>query len=90
MSGKAGSQDWPVTIVWGLLVTASAAGFLLAEGLASARIAVTAAFLLAALKIHLIVSQYMELRRHHAPLRLLFDLWLAAVTMLLLVTYWIA
>lgn len=78
----------PVGFIWAALVAASLAGFALAEGLAPARIAATLAILLAAGKIHLIVTHYMDLRWANQPLRGLIAAWLAIVTLILLAGYW--
>lgn len=80
----------PVWMVWAGLAGASLAGFALAEGLAPARTAAMAAVLLAALKIHLIFGQYMDLRWTHQPLRALLAIWLAVVALILLAGYWLA
>lgn len=87
MSGFA-SREWPVPLVWALLIAASLSGFLLAEGLASARVATSLAFVLAAAKIHVVFGQYMDLSWRHRPLRPLLAVWLAIVTTILLATYW--
>lgn len=79
-----------VSTVWLSLAGASLVGFLLAEGLAPARVAATVAVLLAGLKIHLVFGQYMEVGSHHRPLCLLLKLWLAAVISILLAGYWLA
>ncbi|WP_421838767.1 cytochrome C oxidase subunit IV family protein [Novosphingobium sp.] len=80
----------PVALVWAALVAASLAGFALAEGLVPARIAATLAILLAAAKIHLIMTHYMDLTWAHQPLRALLAAWLTAVTLIVLVGYWSA
>jgi hypothetical protein len=80
----------PVWLVWTLLTGASLAGFLLAEGFAPARIAASAAVLLAAVKVHLIIGHYMEIRWAHQPLRTLLSLWIGLVTLILLAGYWSA
>jgi hypothetical protein len=85
-----GVHAWPVKWVWALLAGASLTGFLLTEGHAPARIAATLAVVLAAVKIHLIFSHYMELRWNHQPLRLMLAAWLAVVTATLLTGYWAA
>jgi Prokaryotic Cytochrome C oxidase subunit IV len=82
------NREWPVWLVCGLLVAATLLGFALAEGLAPARIAASAAIVLAAIKIHLVFDHYMELRWHHRPLRQALAIWLVLVTAILLVTYW--
>jgi len=81
------ARAWPVSLVWGVLAGASVLGFLFAEGMAPARIAAIAAIVLAAVKVDLVISQYMELDWRHRPLRLMMAAWLAAVTALLLGGY---
>lgn len=88
MSGGT-SREWPVRLVWLVLVAASLAGAAMAEGFVPARIAATTAIVLAAVKIHLVFGHYMELRWHHRPLRLLLAAWLAIVTAILLFTCWL-
>jgi Prokaryotic Cytochrome C oxidase subunit IV len=83
-------REWPVWCVWAVLAGASLLGFLLAEGMAPARVAASGAIVLAALKIHLVFDHYMELRWHHKPLRQMLAAWLAAVTAILLGGYWAA
>jgi Prokaryotic Cytochrome C oxidase subunit IV len=85
-----GAREWPVWLVWSMLASASLAGFWLAEGHASARTAASAAIVLAALKINLVFEQYMDLRWHHRPLRLLLAGWLTLVTTILLGGLWLA
>ena len=89
MSGVGRPAAWPVRWVWLLLVMATVAGVLMAEGLVSARVATTLAFVLAALKIRVVFAQYMELGWHHRPLRPLLEAWLLAVLAILLITYWL-
>jgi len=85
-----GSREWPVWVIWAVLVLASVLGFVLAEGYASAPVAATVAILLAALKIHLVFDQYMEVRWTHQPLRPILAIWLIASTIILLIGYWAA
>lgn len=89
MSGTRRTGEWPVWSVWLLLVSATVAGVLLAEGLVSAKIATSLAFVLAAVKIRVVFAQYMELGWHHRPLRPLLDAWLLAVMATMLITYWL-
>lgn len=89
MSGAPRPAEWPVWLVWLLLVGATATGALAAEAMVNPRIATTLALLLAAVKVRLVFSQYMELRWHHRPLRWLLELWLGAVTAILLITCWL-
>lgn len=81
-------RQWPVALVWAVLVGASLAGFGLGEGALSARIAASLAIVLAAGKIHLVFGQYMELRWSHQPLRQMLGAWLAVVVVILLGGYW--
>jgi Prokaryotic Cytochrome C oxidase subunit IV len=87
LAGQA-TREWPVWQVCAVLVSATLLGFALAEGLAPARIAASAAIVLAAIKIDLVFAHYMELRWQHRPLRQALTLWLAAVTAILLAGYW--
>lgn len=88
MSSAPASRTASVGVIWAALVVASLAGFAMGEGLAPARSAATLAILLAAGKIHLIITHYMELRWAHQPLRLLLAVWLAVVTLILLAGCW--
>lgn len=85
-----GAREWPVPLVWAVLIGASLLGFWLGEGHASARVAASTAIVLAALKIHLVFDHFMELRWHHRPLRLMLAVWLVVVTAILLAGYWFA
>lgn len=89
MTGGRGAP-LPVAVIWLALTGASLAGFALAEGLAPARIAATAAVLLAGIKIRLVIGHYMEVRWNNRPLRLLLELWLLTVMIILLAGYWLA
>lgn len=85
--GAPHARQWPVKLVWAVLAGASVLGALLAEGMAPGRIAAIAAILLAAVKVHLVITHYMELEWHHQPLRLMMAGWLAVVTAVLLGIY---
>lgn len=84
------SHSAPVVLIWAVLVAASVLGFALAEGLARPRIAATLAALLAAVKINLVMVHYMDLRWTHLPLRAVLAVWLAVVTLILIVGLWSA
>ncbi|MFM5885359.1 MAG: cytochrome C oxidase subunit IV family protein [Novosphingobium sp.] len=84
------TREWPVWRVWAVLAGASVMAFLLAEGLAPARLAASLPIVLVAVKIHLVFDHYMELRWQHRPLRQLLAAWLAVVTAILLAGYWAA
>ena len=87
LAGEA--REWPVTLVWVLLVAASIAGALLAESYPVARIAETATVILAAIKIHLVFRHYMELAWRHGPVTFILNAWLAVVAVLLIATCWL-
>jgi hypothetical protein len=90
MSETSKPREWPIWLAWLLLSGASLIGFVLVEGLAPPAIAATAALILAAAKIHIVFDQYMEVGWRHWPLRQFLAGWLAVVTAILLVTYWLA
>lgn len=81
-------KQLPVVLVWAVLMVASLIGFALADGFAPPRVAASLAIVIAAFKVRLVITQYMEVRREHQPLCLLLTLWLAAVTVILLAGYW--
>lgn len=90
MTARPAERRVPVGIIWTALLVASLAGFALCEGLAPGRIAAILAIVLAAAKIHLIITQYMDLNWAHQPLRGLLAAWLAVVTLTLLASIWSA
>lgn len=78
------------TAVWALLAVATLASWWLADGHAlAARTATTAALLIAAFKVRLVLLHFMELR--HAPLRwrAVFEAWLLLCFGVILAGYWL-
>ncbi|HSV71937.1 MAG TPA: cytochrome C oxidase subunit IV family protein [Methylibium sp.] len=77
------------TAVWALLVGATLTAWWLADGHGlPARLATTAALLIAAFKVRLVLLHFMELR--HAPLRwrAVFEAWLVICSGVILAGYW--
>lgn len=87
---SAGADAQRPARVWLLLVAATLASWWLAEDLASGRIAATAAILIAAFKINLVVAHFMELRWRPRPWRMAIAGWIALVTAIILAGYWVA
>lgn len=75
------------THFWALLVCATLLSWFLAEGHASARAATVAVILIAAFKINLVISNFMELKWHHSPYRAVLGVWLALVTAIIITGY---
>jgi heme/copper-type cytochrome/quinol oxidase subunit 4 len=76
--------------IWLLLILATLASLFLAEGHASAKIATTAVLLIAAFKINLVISHFMELGWQPRPYRLVLTAWLGFVTTIIITGYWAA
>ena len=87
MSGILGQ---PATRAWLVLVAVTLVSFALAEGAASPKFAATAVMIIAALKVRLVVSHFMELRWRPLPWRVLFECWTVAITLVIVGGYWLA
>lgn len=74
--------------VWALLVSATVAGWLTVEQGEDARLGATLVVLVAAFKINLVVSHFMELGWRPPPFRLLTSIWVIAATTIILGGYW--
>jgi heme/copper-type cytochrome/quinol oxidase subunit 4 len=72
------------------LLVLSAASFAVVDSSAPARVAASAALLIAAAKVRLVVVHFMELTWRTRGLRLGIELWIVVVTVLLLGGYWLA
>ncbi|MCU1697799.1 MAG: Prokaryotic Cytochrome oxidase subunit [Mycobacterium sp.] len=78
----------PVTIVWAALMLATIAStWLLSNNSVTPEVATVAIMLIAAIKVRLVMSHFMEVRRAPLALRLVCDGWLLAVTALILTVY---
>ena len=66
------------------------ASWFVAEDVALAPVAATAAILLGATKIRLVFMEFMELGTRVQPWRFLFELWLGVITASVLAGYWSA
>jgi heme/copper-type cytochrome/quinol oxidase subunit 4 len=78
----------PVSIVWAALMLATCAStWLLSKNSVSPEVATVAIMLVAAVKVRLVMSHFMEVRRAPLALRLVCDGWLLAVTALIVTVY---
>lgn len=77
------------TAVWALLVALTTVGWLLAEEGSNAALGTTVVILIAAVKINLVISRFMELDWRPLPFRLLTMLWLGVATSTILGGYWL-
>lgn len=76
------------TAVWlGLMALTVLTTWVLSKSIVSPAVAVTGIFLIAALKVRFVMLDFMELRNAPAPVRRVFEGWIAAVTVLVLV-FW--
>jgi heme/copper-type cytochrome/quinol oxidase subunit 4 len=78
----------PVTIVWAALMLATVATtWLLSGNSVTPAVATVAIMVIAAVKVRLVMSHFMEVRRAPLALRFVCDGWLLAVTTLILTVY---
>jgi heme/copper-type cytochrome/quinol oxidase subunit 4 len=78
----------PVSIVWAALMLATCAStWLLSKNSVTPEVATVAIMLIAAVKVRLVMWQFMEVRRAPLSLRLVCDGWLLAVTTLIVTVY---
>lgn len=78
----------PVSIVWAALMLATCAStWLLSKNSVTPEVATVAIVLVAAVKVRLVIGYFMEVRRAPLSLRLVCDVWLLAVTALIVTVY---
>jgi heme/copper-type cytochrome/quinol oxidase subunit 4 len=78
----------PVSIVWAALMLATCAStWLLSKNSVTPEVATVAIMLVAAVKVRLVISHFMEVRRAPLALRLVCNGWLLAVTALIVTVY---
>ena len=78
----------PVSIVWAAVMLATITStWLLSDNSVTPKVATVAIILLAAMKVRLVIWQFMEVRRAPLALRFVCDGWLLAVTALILSVY---
>ena len=78
----------PVTIVWAALMLATCAStWLLSKNSVAPEVATVAIMLIAAVKVRLVMSHFMEVRRAPRALRFVCDGWLLTVTALIVTVY---
>ncbi len=78
------------TLTWAVLMVLTVASYSVSDNPAIIRAGATAIVLIAAVKIHLVVSEFMELRWAHQPWRLLLSVWTVIATAIVLGGYWFA
>jgi heme/copper-type cytochrome/quinol oxidase subunit 4 len=83
-------MTWRPEWILMILVLASGLSWLLAEGAIAARLSTSAVILIAAIKINLVVTYFMELDWRPRPWRLLLTGWIGLVTLAILGGYWIS
>jgi heme/copper-type cytochrome/quinol oxidase subunit 4 len=76
--------------VWLLLILATLASWLLTEDVQAARFGATVVILIAAFKINLVVSYFMELGWQPQPFRIVISGWILFVSTIIIVGYWAA
>ncbi len=77
-----------VTFVWlGLMVATCVTTWVLSKDAFSPEVAVVGTFGIAALKVRYVLLDFMELRRAPTAARVVFQIWIAAVTVMIL-TFW--
>ena len=78
----------PVSIVWAALMLATCAStWLLSKNSVTPEVATVAIMLVAAVKVRLVISHFMEVRRAPLALRLVCNGWLLTVTALIVTVY---
>jgi len=70
----------PPVIIWTVLIAATCASWLIAEQTAAGKYVASAIVIIAAFKINLVVSQFMELKWRHQPFRAVITVWIVAVS----------
>jgi len=78
------------TYIWAILVAATLLSWFLKGDAISAKVGATAVILIAAFKINLVVSHFMELKWQPRPFRFIVTGWLALVTIIIIGGYWAA
>lgn len=78
------------TVVWiGLIVATCVSTWLLSRSVFSPTVAVVGIFVIAAVKVWFVMQDFMELRTAPPALRVVFGLWIVAVTAVVL-GFWFA
>ena len=74
--------------VWILLIIASLFSWFVTEDMDAAKWGATVVILIAAFKINLVISHFMELKWQPAPYRIILSGWLAVVTTIIIGSNW--
>jgi cytochrome c oxidase subunit IV len=76
--------------IWLSLIIASLLSWFVTEDADFAKWGTTTVILIAALKINLVISHFMELKWQPSPYRLILSVWLTGVTTIIIGGYWAA
>jgi protein-S-isoprenylcysteine O-methyltransferase Ste14 len=76
--------------VWLLLILATLASWLATESAQAAQLGATAVVLIAAFKINMVVSHFMELGWQPRPFRIIISGWILLVSTIIITGYWAA
>lgn len=76
--------------IWLSLMFASLFSWFVTEDADFAKWGTTVVILIAALKINLVISHFMELKWRPSPYRLILSVWLTGVTTIIIGGYWAA
>lgn len=84
-----GAKTYVAVVPLIMLIGATLAAIALEEGAADGRLATTLIIVIASLKIRLVIAHFMELRWSVRPWRQILEVWLLAVTTVILAAYWL-
>jgi hypothetical protein len=76
--------------VWLLLIVATLASWLVTENAQAAKFGATAVILIAAFKINMVASHFMELGWQPRPFRIIISGWILLVSTIIITGYWAA
>lgn len=80
-----------VTLVWvALMLATGVTTWVLSKDALSPEVAVVATFGIAALKVRYVMLDFMGLRHAPTPARVVFELWIAAVTVMILAFWFVS
>jgi Prokaryotic Cytochrome C oxidase subunit IV len=78
------------TYIWAVLVAATLLSWFLKGDAVSAKVGATAVILIAAFKINLVVSHFMELKWQPRPFRIVVSIWLTTCSAIIIGGYLVA
>jgi heme/copper-type cytochrome/quinol oxidase subunit 4 len=78
------------TRAWIILIIAALLSWALTERTMAVRFGTSLVMLIAAFKVRMVISHFMELKYQPRPWRIVFEVWTLAITTIILGGYWIA